>query len=126
MATKNICLIPLDWSLEDYDSHSCLDGSHVHLSHAEVTRHEKRNIVHWLREGKSRRERSVVQIQELPERDTRWAGRASSQIVAGHAMNGGLSFQLGEYLAAQWRLRESWAQVMVSQIKHRPLEPDPV
>lgn len=108
--------------MEDYRRHSCSDGSHVHLSFSEVAAHEKKNIVVWLFRAATRREKDVVQIQELAVRDDSWAGRpSSSRAIAGEAMNGGLSFRVGEYLAKRVRQREGWAAVMLSDIRTRPL-----
>lgn len=91
-SAREICSVPLDWTLADYERHTCADGSHVHLSRSEVAAHQKRNVVLFLRESNSRREKSVVQIHQLATRDDRWAGRQlSTYAMAGEPMNKGLS-----------------------------------
>src|SRR5579864_350892 len=118
---SRVCSVPLDWTIEDYLSHSCGDGSHVHISHAQVAIHKEKDIVRYLRETTSRKMKDVVQIQLLAVRDDRWAGRASITAATGGPMNPGLSFRVGEYLAKHVRKRESWAIVMYAHIKNRPV-----
>jgi len=120
MASKTICSVPLGWTLDDHARHSCFDGSHSHLSYAEVHKHEKTSVVCWLHRAVSRREKSVVQISELAQRDDSWAGRQlSTYAMAGEPMNKGLSFKLGAYLAKHVRQNHAWATVMFSEI-NRP------
>lgn len=106
--------------MADYSRHSCFDGSHFHLTHSELATHRRRNLVFDLRIAKTSREKTVVQIQILAERDTKWAGRQlSTYAMAGEPMNKGLSFRIGPYLAKHVRQNHSWAIVMFSQI-NRP------
>jgi hypothetical protein len=117
MASR-ICVVPVDWNLEEYERHSCGDGSHYHIGHSELIQQKQRNLVVYLREGSRRREKTIVQIQELPERDVAWAGRPSiTCAVAGEPMNAGLSFRLGEYLAMRFRQRHAWAAVMRAEMQ---------
>ena len=120
MASKTICSVPLSWTLADYDRHNCGDGSHVHLSFTELSAHEKKNIVKHLRTSKSRNEKTVVQIEVLEIRDDSWAGRPSARRESGEAMNGGLSFRVGEYLAKRVRQQKPWALVMLAHINNCP------
>jgi hypothetical protein len=117
---SRVCRIPIDWTMLDYARHSCFDGSHIHLSHAQVAEHEKRDLVIWLYCGISRHAKSVVQIEELAERDVSFAGPPSISHPAGRPINIGLSFRVGPYLARRVRERERWALVMLSHINMRP------
>jgi len=119
MAVKTICSIPLDWTMETYRQHTCTDGSHTHLSHAELSDHRQRNIVAVLVEARNRREKTIVKIQLLPERDDRWAGRQLRSRASGSAMNSGLSHRVGPYLAKRVRQRQPWAIVMLAHIRNR-------
>lgn len=119
MASKSICSIPLDWTIADYDRHTCSDGSHFHISHSEATEHEKKSLVVWLRRSAARKEKSVVQIQALAVRDDSWAGRPSPSHASGERMNVGLSFRVGAHLAKRVRQKEPWAVAMLSQINTR-------
>jgi hypothetical protein len=117
MASR-ICVVPADWNLEEYGRHSCGDGSHYHIGHSELIEQKQRNLVVYLREGSHRREKTIVQIQELPERDVTWAGRITpSRAIPGKPMNPGLSFRLGEYLAQRVRQRHAWAAVMQAEMR---------
>ena len=110
--------MPADWSLEEYERHSCGDGSHYHISHSELTARKRWALVVILRKGAVRREKTVVQIQELAERDLAWAGRiTTSKPIPAEAMNAGLSFRVGEYLAKRIRQRHAWAAVMRSEMQ---------
>ena len=120
MALKTICSVPLDWTMVDYARHTCFDGSHVHLSHSQLEHHKKHDFVDYLQKGTCRREKNVVRIELVPVADNSWAGRPSLTHAAGGAMNHGLSFRVGAYLASRVRQKESWAQVMLSQINMRP------
>jgi hypothetical protein len=117
MSKKNICSIPLDWTIEDYNLHSCRDGSHHHISHSQVHYYEQTDLVLWLRKSDSRRENSVVKVQLLPAMN---AGQVTRSLCAPRTMNTGLSFRVGGYLAKRVRQRESWALVMLSHISGRP------
>jgi hypothetical protein len=120
MASKTICSVPPGWTLDDHARHTCFDGSHSHLSFAEINKREKTDVVCWLRRAASRAEKSVVQIHLLERRDDSWAGRQlSTYSMPGEPMNKGLSFRLGPYLAKHVRQNHSWAVVMFSQI-NRP------
>ena len=111
MSLKSICVIPLDWTLADYRSHSCCDGSHHHLSWAELLPARAENRVTFLVEAKTRKEKTVVWI--LPARE------ASTKSPTATALNIGLSFRVGEELAKQIRRQQSWAVCMYSQIRRR-------
>ena len=110
--------------MDDYLAHSCSDGSHVHVAHSDVAFHEKHNIVKYLRKPDSRREKTVVQIEVLEMRDDSWAGKPSARRTAGEAMNGGLSFRVGEYLAQRVRQKQPWAIVMLAHINNKPARDD--
>lgn len=116
MAKKNICSVPADWTMQTYSLHSCHDGSHSHLSWAELHIHEEKNVVNWLRRSESRREPSVVQVFIVPE--VIKANVTSRQVPTG-PMNSGLSYRVGPYLARKVRVGEMWALVMLSHIKNR-------
>jgi hypothetical protein len=119
MAKKNICSIPLDWTIQDYSRHTCTDGSHHHLSHSQVHFHEKNDLVIWLRKSETRRENSVVQVQILPALSR---APVTGSLCAPRSMNTGLSFRVGEELARSLGLKHEWAQVMYSHITMRPAE----
>jgi len=116
MAKKNICSVPADWTLATYSRHSCHDGSHFHLSYAEVHRHEEKNVVNWLRRSDSRRQPSVVQVFIVPEVIR---PNVTSRQCATGSMNSGLSYRVGPYLARKVRVGEMWALVMLSHINNR-------
>ena len=110
--------MPADWSLEEYERHSCGDGSHYHISHSELTARKGHAFVVVLRKGAVRREKTVVQIQELAKRDVAWAGRiTASRAIPGEPMNAGLSFRVGECLAKRIRQRHAWAAVMRAEMQ---------
>jgi len=115
MAKKNICSVPADWTLETYSRHSCHDGSHHHLSYAEVHRHEEINVVNWLRRSDLKRAPSVVQVFLVPEVIK---PNVTRQCATG-SMNSGLSYRVGPYLARKVRVGEQWALVMLSHINNR-------
>lgn len=120
MAVKSICSIPLDWTMETYREHTCFDGSHYHISPAQLAEHKKNDLVDVLVTAQNRREKTIVKIEILPVRNDRWAGRASRSHASGSAMNGGLSYRVGPYLAKRVRQKQSWAVVMLSHINMRP------
>jgi len=120
MASKNVCSVPLTWTLADYNRHSCRDGSHCHISYSEAASHEKKNILTWMRRSMTRRENSIVQIQVLAVRDDSWAGRPSNAKSAGEPLNSGLSNRVGPYLAKRVRQKCTWAIVMLAEINMRP------
>jgi hypothetical protein len=108
-----ICSIPLTSRLEDYRAQSCGDGSHWHLSWAELRPHLEQNRVVFLVEAKTRKEKTVVWI--LPE-DAPPLTKAPSMTGI---VNSGLSFRVGDYLAKRIRQKESWAEAMFQQIRGR-------
>lgn len=120
MALKNICRIPPTWTLEEYSLHNCQDGSHDHLSRAEIREYVQEGRVVWLREAKTRRESSVVWI--LPSQ----ANPTTKNPCAAGPMNAGLSFRVGETLAIAVYRHQSWAEVMLSHIQMRREESTPI
>ena len=120
MALKTICSVPIEWTMADYQRHTCTDSSHSHISHSQLRAHQARDIVHVLRQSNSKREKMVVRIQILPVADNRWAGRPRKSRAASSSLNHGLSYRVGPYLAMRIRQREKWAIVMLSHINNRP------
>jgi hypothetical protein len=116
MAIKNICSVPESWTLDEYSRHSCQDGSHHHLSFADLKRLEERNVIVWLRRGESRRVTSVVQVFIVPE--TRKPNVTRRPCAPGQ-VNFGMSNKYGEFHAKKIRQRELWALVMLAMIKRR-------
>ena len=103
MASR-ICVVPVDWNLEEYERHSCGDGSHYHIGHSELIEQKQRNLVVCLREGSRRARENDRPDPKIPERDVAWAGRITpSSAIPGEPMNAGLSFRVGEYLAKRIR-----------------------
>lgn len=119
MAIKTICSIPLDWTLSEYERHTCDDGSHQHLSFSQAREHETKGLLVWLVQGKTKRERSVAFI--LPDREA-----PVTKTPRCPPMNTGLSYRVGEILALAIYAKESWALAMHSQIRMRRPEPDPI
>jgi hypothetical protein len=116
MALKTVCVVPYEWTLETYRTHHCSDGSHIHISYAELHENKARHAVKILHEARSRRERTVVQIFLVP------AGHkasVTSSVCAPRSLNYGLSNKVGELLAEAIRNREEWALVMYAQMKNR-------
>jgi hypothetical protein len=117
MSLKNICAIPKHWTLEDYAAHTCADGSHSHLTRAQLHEKEKQGLVVFLRAAKNRRETSIVYILESHP------GPATSCYTPGGPLNTGLSNRVGEVLASAVYQRKPWGQVMLAHINLRRESP---
>jgi hypothetical protein len=116
VALKNICVIPRRWTTDDYAGHTCTDGSHSHVSHAQLQEKERDGRVVWLHRARSRREASVVYILESHP------GAATSSPACG-PINTGLSNRVGEVLALAVYDHQAWAAVMLSSINCRRERP---
>ena len=118
MASRNICIVPGDWTLADYLARPCETGSHIHFSRSQLSPFLEENRVVVLRgtlgEGRreqtKKRENVVVYLIDRP-------APATKHPHAAGAMNGGLSFRYGEYLAKRIRQKEPWALVLRSEIQ---------
>jgi hypothetical protein len=109
MSLKNICRIPRSWNLEEYRRHTCHDGSHLHLSRAQVLPFENKGLVIWLKHPTSPHDSGVcVIVDRMQDLDSlEWLGSP---------MNTGLSSRVGEYLAVEIYRKRIWANVMLAEI----------
>jgi len=98
LRNRRHCLIPAHWTREDLALHSCRDGSHAHLSSAEVHDARVHALVEWVLEPVRNRDRGIV--------------RLCRQISAR-----GLSCRVGELLALAVSKREHWARLMIADIR---------
>lgn len=112
VANKNICSIPRTWTLEDYRQHTCDDGSHHHLSRAQLNPSIAKGLVVWLIESQTRRESSVVYV--LPEAHP---GPATKSYCCPDPLNRGLSYAVGAELAQAIYARKEYARVMLADIR---------
>ena len=113
MALKNICTIPRHWTLADYRRHTCSDGSHQHISRAQLHQIENEGRIVWLLVPKDRRDQAVVYVLEThPGPSTRsWLPCAP--------INTGLSNRVGEVLAIAVYRNKPWARVMLAHMNPR-------
>lgn len=113
MAVKNICVVPSGRTLEYFLRHSkCDDGSHAHLSRAQVYEREKLGLViDWVRQP-TRRSNGVIFLLS-----GRKQGRAA---LPGSSLNCGLSYRVGSTLAIAVYLRHEWARIMLLEINMKP------
>jgi hypothetical protein len=114
---KTICSIPRDWTLEDYRAHTCSDGSHHHITRAELKPSEDKGLVIWMHEAQNRRDRSVVYV--LPDRP----GPQTKSYGSNEPINSGLSNAVGEELAMDVYKKEPYAEVMLAHIRMRRESP---
>ncbi len=119
MSIKTVCSIPLDWTLSEYERHTCQDGSHQHLSFTQLREREAKGLIVYLVEGKTKRERSVVFV--LPDHEA-----PATKTPRCPPMNTGLSYRVGEILALAIYAKQGWALAMHSQIRMRREEPEPL
>jgi hypothetical protein len=119
LALKNICSIPRTWTLEDYRKHTCIDGSHGHVSRAELKPSIAKGLVVWLIEGQTRRESSVIYV--LPDAHP---GPATKRPCS-PPINTGLSYAVGAELANAFYNREPYAAVMLANIRTKRESPAP-
>jgi hypothetical protein len=117
MSLKNICAIPKHWTLEEYSRHTCADGSHSHLTRAQLHEKEKKGLVVYLRASKNRRETSIVYILDSHP------GPSTASYSPGAPLNTGLSNRVGEVLAVAVYQRQPWGQVMLAHINGRRESP---
>ena len=124
LASRNICVIPTDWTVADYVARPCETGSHRHLSRAELAPFLQENRVILLsgalgegrrEQAKRIREKIVVWILPAKGAETR------SPMMPG-SLNRGLSFHVGEELAKRIRQRHGWALTMFAEIRRRPID----
>jgi hypothetical protein len=127
VASRNICIIPIDWTLTDYLARPCETGSHIHFSRSQLSPFLEEGRVVVLRgmlgEGRREQVRGTREnvVVYLIDRE----GPATKHPCAAEAMNGGLSFRYGEYLAKRIRQKEPWALVLRSEIRRVKLYDDP-
>ncbi len=114
MSLKNICSIARSWTLEDYRLHTCSDGSHAHLTRAQVQEKDKQGLVVWLMRGETRRESSVVWVLSNAH-----PGPSTKSFCATEPINAGLSNRVGEQLAIGVYTRQDWALTMLAQVNLR-------
>jgi hypothetical protein len=119
MSLKNICSIPRHWTLADYSCHTCRDGSHAHLSRAALLPYERRNLVVWLKRAETRRDSSVVWILPYVREREAMEDPVHLPMAALSAVNVGLSFRVGSYLALAVYHHQNWAEAMLLQINMR-------
>jgi hypothetical protein len=98
VSIKRYCLVPATWNLADCSAHSCGDGSHVHLSRAQLWDLEADGLIEWMHRPANRHDKGIVQLRRLV--GTR-----------------GLSARVGAVLAEAVRLRLDWALLMLSDIR---------
>ncbi len=102
----------------DYSLRSCADGSHCHISRAQLYDLEKHNSIRWV--AIRYRGEGIVPIDSAPDINKKWAGGVVRvSMVFGFR---GVSACVGEYLADALRRRESWALAMHDQIRGRSYE----
>ena len=89
MARQPICLVPVFWTTREVHRHSCSDGSHIHISHAERRRLIAADVVEYVVYPRVLRMKRTVPLR-------------------------GLSARTGEYLAEKLYDGYAWARVMLS------------
>ena len=89
MARQPICLVPVHWTPREVHRHSCSDGSHAHISHAERRRLIAAGVADYVVYPRVLRMKRTVPLR-------------------------GLSARTGEYLATQLYDGYAWARVMLS------------
>jgi hypothetical protein len=109
VSLKNICRIPRTWNLEEYRRHTCTDRSHLHFSRSQIAPYEAKGLVIWLLHPIAKNDAGVcVIVDHVAEIDSlEWLGSP---------MNTGLSARVGEYLAVSVYRKQTWANVMLSEI----------
>jgi hypothetical protein len=89
MPQQPICLVPVHWTPREVHRHSCSDGSHIHISHAERRQLMAQDLVEYVVYPRVLRMKRTVPLR-------------------------GLSAKVGEYLAVQLYEGRSWARVMLA------------
>ncbi|HVN08110.1 MAG TPA: hypothetical protein VMS37_13800 [Verrucomicrobiae bacterium] len=91
MARQPICLVPVHWTPREVHRHSCSDGSHTHISHAERRRLIAAGVADYVVYPRVLRMKHTVPLR-------------------------GLSARTGAYLAVQIYEGCAWARTMLSAI----------
>jgi len=89
MARQPICLVPVHWTPREVHAHSCSDGSHGHISHAERRQLMAAGLVDYVVYPRVLRMKRTVPLR-------------------------GLSTRTGEYLAVQLYEGHAWARVLLA------------
>jgi hypothetical protein len=103
LSAKVYCLIPHDWTLTKLSSRVCSDSSHIHLSKSQAYEHLKFNLAEELREF-------------IEDRRGRLISKGVLRVKRKIGIRG-MSCRLGEELTIAVRLKEPWAEVMLSNIR---------
>ena len=120
---RNICVVPRGWDLSTYDKHNCRDGSHAHRTPQELEDDIAKGLVIWLRDSRGLGKKHFSIATLLPTREELSApararfgkpGRPASR-----SLTTGLSYKVGEYLAACVCREQEWALVMLRTIQKR-------
>jgi hypothetical protein len=89
MAQQPICLVPVHWTPREVHAHSCSDGSHIHISHAERRQLIAAGLADYVVYPRVLRMKRTVPLR-------------------------GLSAKVGEYLAVQLYAGRAWARTMLA------------
>jgi hypothetical protein len=89
MSRKPVCLVPVHWTPREVHAHSCSDGSHIHISHAERRQLIAAGVVDYVIYPRVLRMKRTVPLR-------------------------GLSAKTGEYLAVQLYAGRAWARTMLA------------
>lgn len=110
MALKNVCLVPRDWTMDDYRAHTCDDGSHSHLSASQLRKHESQDLVRVIVRAGATSPRTIV-VRKPAYRD-------GMRITVVPSLRD-RSCRVGEPLAVALKDKLLWAAVMLADIKRR-------
>jgi hypothetical protein len=91
MAQRPICLVPVHWTPREVHRHSCSDGSHAHITHAERRQLLAAGVADYVVYPRVLRMKHVVPLR-------------------------GLSSKAGEYLAMQLYAGRAWARTMLAHM----------
>jgi len=91
MARQPICLVPVHWTPREVHRHSCSDGSHIHITHAERRQLMAQDLVEYVLYPRVLRLKRTVPLR-------------------------GLSARTGEYLAGQIYAGCAWARTMLANM----------
>jgi len=100
MSRRHVCIVMGDLETVDPETLNCVSDAHYHVSREEAYDMERRGDAEWLREPKSRRDKGVLQI-----------------LKKNYGLRG-LSCKVGATLAEGLRNKETWARVMLKDIRH--------
>lgn len=109
MALKNVCLVPCGWTLGDYKRHTCHDRSHSHISVPQLKKLESQKTVSVLARAGEKNPHTVA------------VRNSSSHRIAPQPALRDRSCRLGEPLTLALAAKLAWAQVMLADIRHRPM-----